>query len=315
MSIIFKMKIKKTAAALFCLFTLTSVYPEKDVGNANIDWNNAAEFSIYDEYKLFKESYPFAKFILGYDRDLEDWTLTVNSYGSSHTFYRCGGLYLPKEELPNKDHYWRVIYSYSKKLTDPADFTEEQKERIRKYSSTQNRKNGAVSSKFIYDAIYDSYTQKSTETHIKDMTLWGKWTRVNENLVDALNRIEAKIYKLAETDSEIQSFIATLSSTGAYNWREIRDSHTKSFHSFGIAIDVLPKGWGKKIVYWGFEKNKGNDDWMFIPLKDRWMPPQAVIDAFEEEGFIWGGRWAIWDNMHFEYHPEIIKGAKMKGTE
>lgn len=35
--------------------------------------------------------------------------------------------------------------------------------------------------------------------------------------------------------------------------------------------------------------------------------------AFESEGFIWGGYWAIWDNMHFEYHPELI--AKMKTKE
>ncbi|MBQ9624309.1 MAG: M15 family metallopeptidase, partial [Treponema sp.] len=25
-----------------------------------------------------------------------------------------------------------------------------------------------------------------------------------------------------------------------------------------------------------------------------------------EEGFIWGGYWVIFDNMHFEYHPELI---------
>ena len=48
------------------------------------------------------------------------------------------------------------------------------------------------------------------------------------------------------------------------------------------------------------------------PLKKRWMPPKEVIDAFESEGFIWGGYWTIWDNMHFEYHPELI--AKIKAT-
>ena len=42
------------------------------------------------------------------------------------------------------------------------------------------------------------------------------------------------------------------------------------------------------------------------------IPPQSVIDIFEDEGFIWGGKWVIWDNMHFEYHPELILEAKRK---
>ena len=52
---------------------------------------------------------------------------------------------------------------------------------------------------------------------------------------------------------------------------------------------------------------------MLIPLKSRWMPPAAVIKAFEDEGFIWGGRWAIWDNMHFEYHPELLIAERLCG--
>ena len=37
-----------------------------------------------------------------------------------------------------------------------------------------------------------------------------------------------------------------------------------------------------------------------------WIPPLAVIAVFESEGFIWGGKWGVWDNMHFEYRPELI---------
>ena len=46
---------------------------------------------------------------------------------------------------------------------------------------------------------------------------------------------------------------------------------------------------------------------MLTPLTSRWMPPYEIINIFEEEGFIWGGKWLIWDNMHFEYRPELIK--------
>jgi hypothetical protein len=41
------------------------------------------------------------------------------------------------------------------------------------------------------------------------------------------------------------------------------------------------------------------------------MPPKRVIDIFEKEGFIWGGKWTVWDNMHFEYRPELILGREL----
>jgi len=39
--------------------------------------------------------------------------------------------------------------------------------------------------------------------------------------------------------------------------------------------------------------------------------PDIVIDIFEKEGFIWGGKWTVWDNMHFEYRPELILGREL----
>ncbi len=63
---------------------------------------------------------------------------------------------------------------------------------------------------------------------------------------------------------------------------------------------------GQKGLYWNWQKQKDPDHWMLPPLSERWMPPESVIRIFEDEGFIWGGKWSIWDNMHFEYHPELI---------
>ena len=45
---------------------------------------------------------------------------------------------------------------------------------------------------------------------------------------------------------------------------------------------------------------------MAIPNSKRWMPPKKFIDIFEKEGFIWGGNWVNFDNMHFEYRPELL---------
>jgi hypothetical protein len=41
--------------------------------------------------------------------------------------------------------------------------------------------------------------------------------------------------------------------------------------------------------------------------------PKDVLAAFEAEGFIWGGKWAEYDIMHFEYRPELlIKALKSR---
>jgi len=42
------------------------------------------------------------------------------------------------------------------------------------------------------------------------------------------------------------------------------------------------------------------------PLRWRNQIPQAIVDAFEAEGFVWGGRWFHYDTMHFEYRPELL---------
>ena len=37
--------------------------------------------------------------------------------------------------------------------------------------------------------------------------------------------------------------------------------------------------------------------------------PQVLVDTFESQGFIWGGRWYHFDTMHFEYRPELLDPA------
>ena len=47
-----------------------------------------------------------------------------------------------------------------------------------------------------------------------------------------------------------------------------------------------------------------------------------MIQIFEAEGFIWGGKWDFYDNMHFEYRPELreinrllnLRAARLKAS-
>ncbi len=266
--------------------------------------------------KYFERAYPDITFERRYDREAGDWIISVtvpsipgdkNSRGTTTEFYWSNACFLPAEELANKDKYWPLLYKYEKELADPALYTNEQKEQIKAFSSEESRKNGAGTPMFLFDAIYDSATRRSLETHIKKVTLLEKSTNVHERMVEPLKKVEQKIYELAKTDESVQAFLDNLKSTDAYSWRIIDGTNRKSFHSYGIAIDVLPKSQGGKQIFWSWAADKYPDTWMLIPLSNRWMPPDSIIKTFEEEGFIWGGKWAIYDNMHFEYHPELIQ--------
>ncbi len=120
------------------------------------------------------------------------------------------------------------------------------------------------------------------ERHIVKTSFLGKQVSVHEQIVEPLKRVDTQIRTAATTNPLVEEFIRNLNSAEGYSWRQIRDTSGISFHSMGLAIDLLPRRWQNKIIYWNWEKNKGNEDWMLIPLSERWMPPDIVIDIFEK---------------------------------
>ena len=294
--------LKRISASFVLLFLIISLYAQPFMGIGNL--------------KYFERAYPDLTFTRHYDVISSEWIVTVkipdtpgdkNGPGKTYDFYWANGSLLPESEIANKDQYWSLLYSYPKELADPAYFTEEQRERIKEFGSAESRKNGAGTPMFFFDALYDSGTRRSLEQHIARISFLGNRTNVHERMKEPLKRVEEKIFELAKTDKEVKSFLDNLKSNDAYQWRIIDGTNRKSFHSLGIAIDILPKSQGGKQIFWSWAKDKYPDTWMLVPLKNRWMPPESVIEIFEEEGFIWGGKWAIYDNMHFEYHPELIE--------
>lgn len=112
---------------------------------------------------------------------------------------------------------------------------------------------------------------------------------------DALRRVAARLEKEVEKQPELLQYIVP--SGGTYAWRTIQDSGKLSAHSFGIAVDLnVAKG-----PYWRWSKPTSH-----AVRRAREHYPQVVVGAFEAEGFIWGGKWASFDYMHFEYRPELL---------
>ena len=78
---------------------------------------------------------------------------------------------------------------------------------------------------------------------------------------------------------------------GTFVQRNIAGTDRPSAHSYGISIDLNVE----RSHYWRWQKGGWKN-----------AIPQKIVDAFEDQGFIWGGRWYHFDTMHFEYRPELL---------
>ncbi len=314
-NIIMKKATKRLFSFIFLIVFIPTVYAQNTTEDTADSSITQKPKMLISELKYLRLAYPDIDFSQKYDKEQDDWIITITPQNSkingakaseSTDLFWANGSFLPKEELENSENYWPLLYSYPKELKDPSEYTEEERKAIKELGSTESRKNGAGTPMFLFDVIYNSYTRGKLEQQLKRVTFLGKNTTIHRRIEEPLKKVEEKIYAQQE-DAEIKAFLENIKSVEAYNWRIIEGTKRKSFHSLGIAIDILPKKQGGKQIFWNWARSKYPNTWMLIPLKDRWMPPQKVIQIFEEEGFIWGGKWVIFDNMHFEYHPELIQ--------
>ncbi len=149
-------------------------------------------------------------------------------------------------------------------------------------------------------------TEGEIREHGRSTTLLGHRIFVNNLLVDALASVEKDILRAARRDNSVATWIDGLDVIYSFVDRGIAGSDTRSHHAFGLAVDLVPSSYEGLDVYWRWSRVYNRDGWDRIPLEQRWSPPQAVIEIFEKHGFVWGGKWAHFDNIHFEYRPEIL---------
>lgn len=114
-----------------------------------------------------------------------------------------------------------------------------------------------------------------------------------QGAADALKRVIAKLK--AHLAQHPQDRVYVIPSSGTFAWRPVRGTGRLSAHAFGIAIDLN----ADRGLYWMWNPPAGKVE----NLRKNY--PQAIVDAFETEGFIWGGKWDAFDFMHFEYRPEF----------
>jgi D-alanyl-D-alanine carboxypeptidase len=122
---------------------------------------------------------------------------------------------------------------------------------------------------------------------------WGHVLHITSiNGVD--RQLAAVSSELDALPSEVKKHLYPLG--GVYACRPVADTGQTSMHAWGAAIDINPA----VSDYWLWRRPAGG-----IPAYTNRIPPE-VVEAFERHGFIWGGRWAHFDTMHFEYRPELL---------
>ena len=122
---------------------------------------------------------------------------------------------------------------------------------------------------------------------------WGHAVSITS--VDGVDRrMEAISRELDELPAQDKKYLYPIG--GTYNCRHIARTDQTSMHSWGAAIDLNTAF----SDYWRWRRSGEGG-----PAYRNRIPPE-VVAVFERHGFIWGGRWAHFDTMHFEYRPELL---------
>ena len=235
--------------------------------------------------QTFAKAYP--RKITGVEFLDNDWTMLVNGV----RFFFAQGRFLP-EDLR---HRWEEFYPYDFYAYPWVGTPEERRAAFRNPVRS-------VGSPFLFDTLWAAPTEEASWLQQVTYSFLGVRMLIHNYIRPFLDRVQERILIDAKTDPSINEWIAELQPgppSGGWNWRYIAGTTRRSLHSYGIAIDLLPKDLRGRHTYWQWDTDE-------LDFDNFYKPPEAVVRAFEAYGFLWGGNWNLIDTMHFEYRPEIL---------
>jgi hypothetical protein len=197
------------------------------------------------------------------------------------------------------------FYPYSTLYNPPLpEFSPEEKKSLNE--RLDNRESSPISrSGDFYSLLYRITDRESAWNMMKTTYFLGFKVLIHRDLLEDLARVEEHIQDSMVDDQALRDYVESIELLSGFNWRVIAGTETLSNHSYGIAIDVIPKNYNGKHAYWRWFKAE-YPEWYSLPWELRYIPPESFVQAFEQEGFIWGGKWFFFDGIHFEYRPEIL---------
>ncbi|MCB2289001.1 M15 family metallopeptidase [Clostridium sp. CS001] len=152
-----------------------------------------------------------------------------------------------------------------------------------------------------YGLLSEVYgTSKQTiESNLKKVNVgYGNYQfNNNNNAARSLANVMKELIPLSQRNPNVRKCL--LPCSGTFNYRVISGTSRLSPHAFGIAIDLA----SDKRDYWKWaSKDEGG--------KRLASYPNELVEVFEKNGFVWGGKWSHFDILHFEYRPEFILKAR-----
>ena len=231
-----------------------------------------------------------------------DWALLMRGTW----YYYADGRLLPENLRENTAKYRSLIfYRYPAAL---PPWEEQNHDELLKNGNNRNRnsvnRDTLLRSTFMENLWQTSnYNEAYHNTRI--IRFLGRSARVHHLMIEKLALVETCILDAAKNDPQIQTWINSILIAESFAWRNIAASQSRSYHSYGIALDLHPRSLGNRQTYWLWTSQQ-REDWCNVPYNKRYHPPESVISAFETYGFIWGGKWLHFDTMHFEYRPEVL---------
>jgi hypothetical protein len=156
-------------------------------------------------------------------------------------------------------------------------------------------------------------TELQIRAHGGSVTFLAHRMFLNDLLVEPLAAVEAEILDVSTRDAAVAAWVDGLDITYSFISRDIAGSPTRSHHGFGLAVDLVPRSYDGRHVYWRWSRVYNREAWDRIPVEERWSPPAIVVEIFERHGFVWGGKWPHFDAIHFEYRPEILLYNRLVG--
>lgn len=154
---------------------------------------------------------------------------------------------------------------------------------------------GRGRSSALLQALYGA-SEAEVRKNLRSATLHGRRLRLVSQAAVGLQKAEVVLAEAVRRQPDLSPW---LKPAGGFLWRRIAGEQRLSPHAFGIALDISPE----RAPYWRWSRQWPQ------PLQQSY--PTAIVAAFEEQGFIWGGKWHEYDLMHFEYRPEIICKARV----
>lgn len=174
------------------------------------------------------------------------------------------------------------------------------------YNKSLMEKNFDPGRRRVYALLKNVYgeSKQQVESNLKNINVGYRNYQFNGNnkAAESLQNAMKELIPIAQKRKDIGVCIYPCS--GTFNYRLISGTNQLSPHSFGIAIDLARD----KRDYWKWASREEGE-------KRIASYPKELVEIFEKNGFVWGGKWGHFDILHFEYRPEIILKAQYFGDK